>query len=187
MSNKNERIAKEILDVIGGEDNVLKSTHCATRLRLVLKRSDPTAKEQVKKIEGVVTVVENNGQFQIVIGNNVSDVHKSFEKLLGNTNDQQNNEAPEEKGSVLNRIIATMSAVFAPFIYILAAAGILQGLLILINLIVPSFAKTGTYEVFNFISWAPFTFLPIFIAITASKHFNVNMYIAIMFGCFSQS
>ena len=51
-----------------------------------------------------------------------------------------------------------MSAVFAPFIYILAAAGILQGLLILINLIVPSFAKTGTYEVFNFISWAPFTF-----------------------------
>lgn len=72
-----------------------------------------------------------------------------------------------------------MSAVFAPFIYILAAAGILQGLLILINLIVPSFAKTGTYEVFNFISWAPFTFLPIFIAITASKHFNVNMYIAI--------
>ncbi|MDT0709427.1 beta-glucoside-specific PTS transporter subunit IIABC [Mammaliicoccus sciuri] len=179
MSNKNERIAKEILDVIGGEDNVLKSTHCATRLRLVLKRSDPTAKEKVKKIEGVVTVVENNGQFQIVIGNNVSDVYKSFEKLLGNTNDQQNNEAPEEKGSVLNRIIATMSAVFAPFIYILAAAGILQGLLILINLIVPSFAKTGTYEVFNFISWAPFTFLPIFIAITASKHFNVNMYIAI--------
>lgn len=179
MSNKNERIAKEILDVIGGEDNVLKSTHCATRLRLVLKRSDPTAKEKVKKIEGVVTVVENNGQFQIVIGNNVSDVYKSFEKLLGNTNNQQNNEAPEEKGSVLNRIIATMSAVFAPFIYILAAAGILQGLLILINLIVPSFAKTGTYEVFNFISWAPFTFLPIFIAITASKHFNVNMYIAI--------
>ena len=44
-----------------------------------------------------MTVVENNGQFQIVIGNNVSDVYKSFEKLLGNTNNQQNNEAPEEK------------------------------------------------------------------------------------------
>src|SRR5699024_8012685 len=55
----------------------------------------------------------------------------------------------------------------------------LQGLLILINLIIPAFEKTGTYEVFNFISWAPFTFLPIFIAITASKHFNVNTYIAV--------
>ncbi|MBO3077783.1 PTS glucose transporter subunit IIA [Mammaliicoccus vitulinus] len=179
MANKNERIAKEILELIGGEENIVKSTHCATRLRLVLKRSDPTAKEKVKKIDGVVTVVENNGQFQVVIGHNVGEVHKSFDELIGGSNQGQNQNESENKGSVLNRIIATMSAVFAPFIYILAAAGILQGLLILINLIVPSFAKTGTYEVFNFISWAPFTFLPIFIAITAAKHFNVNMYIAI--------
>ena len=72
-----------------------------------------------------------------------------------------------------------MSAVFAPFVYILAAAGILQGLLILINLFSDSFAKTGTYQVLSFISWAPFVFLPIFIAITASKHFKTNTYIAV--------
>ncbi|HCN60965.1 MULTISPECIES: beta-glucoside-specific PTS transporter subunit IIABC [Mammaliicoccus] len=179
MANKNERIAKEILEVIGGEENIVKSTHCATRLRLILKRSDPTANEKVKKIEGVVTVVENNGQFQVVIGNNVGDVHKAFDEMIGGSNKNQQQNETEDKGSILNRVIATMSAVFAPFIYILAAAGILQGLLILINLIAPSFSKTGTYEVFNFISWAPFTFLPIFIAITAAKHFNVNMYIAI--------
>ena len=73
-----------------------------------------------------------------------------------------------------------MSAVFAPFIYILAAAGILQGALILINMISPAFEATGTYEVLSFMSWAPFTFL-LFIAITASKHFKCNMFIAI--GC----
>ena len=72
-----------------------------------------------------------------------------------------------------------MSAVFAPFIYILAAAGILQGCLILINMVSPSFSSTGTYEVLSFMSWAPFTFLPIFIAITASKHFKCNMFIAV--------
>jgi len=72
-----------------------------------------------------------------------------------------------------------MSAVFAPFVYILAAAGILQGLLIIINLLFDSFADTGTYQVLSFISWAPFTFLPIFIAITASKHFKTNTYIAV--------
>jgi PTS system beta-glucosides-specific IIC component len=72
-----------------------------------------------------------------------------------------------------------MSAVFAPFVYILAAAGILQGSLILINLLSDSFAKTGTYQVLSFISWAPFVFLPIFIAITASKHFKTNTYIAV--------
>lgn len=72
-----------------------------------------------------------------------------------------------------------MSAVFAPFIYILAAAGILQGVLIITTLLFDGFAKTGTYEVFSFISWAPFTFLPIFIAITASKHFKTNTFISV--------
>ena len=83
------------------------------------------------------------------------------------------------KQPLLNRIVATMSAVFAPFIYILAAAGILQGILILINLAAPNFATTGTYQVLSFISWTPFAFLPVFIGITASKHFKSNTYIAV--------
>ena len=60
----------------------------------------------------------------------------------------------------------------------IAAAGILQGILIVAKIFFPTFENTGTYEVFNFISWAPFTFLPIFIA-TAAKHFKVNTYIAV--------
>lgn len=178
MSVKNKELAKDILDIIGGNENVVKASHCATRLRIVLKRSIPNAKKQVSNLDGVVTVVENNGQFQVVIGNAVGSVFQEFEKLI-DQNEDSNNDSQEQKGSILNRVIATMSAVFAPFIYVLAAAGILQGLLIIINLIMPSFKETGTFEVFNFISWAPFTFLPIFIALTASKHFNVNTYIAV--------
>lgn len=179
MADKNQVLAQQILDAVGGEDNLVNSTHCATRLRLVLKRSIPDAHKKVAAIDGVVTVVENNGQFQVVIGNNVGEVYKSFEALTGDNANADLQPESENKGTIVNRIVATMSAVFAPFIYILAAAGILQGLLIVINLIAPAFKHTGTYEVFNFISWAPFTFLPIFIAITASRHFNVNMYIAV--------
>ncbi|RIP37332.1 PTS beta-glucoside transporter subunit EIIBCA [Staphylococcus gallinarum] len=179
MADKNQVLAQQILDAVGGEDNIINSTHCATRLRLVLKRSIPDAHKKVADIDGVVTVVENNGQFQVVIGNNVGEVYKSFETLIGEISNGDSQSESENKGTIVNRIVATMSAVFAPFIYILAAAGILQGLLIVINLIIPAFKQTGTYEVFNFISWAPFTFLPIFIAITASRHFNVNMYIAV--------
>ncbi|MGW7860127.1 beta-glucoside-specific PTS transporter subunit IIABC [Staphylococcus xylosus] len=178
MANKNEILAQHILDAVGGEENIVNSTHCATRLRLVLKRSIPDAKQKVSEIEGVVTVVENNGQFQVVIGNNVGEVFNYFEDLTGERQHDDNDHS-DNKGSILNRVIATMSAVFAPFIYILAAAGILQGLLIVINIIIPSFKDTGTYEVFNFMSWAPFTFLPIFIAMTAARHFNVNVYIAV--------
>ncbi|PNZ60187.1 PTS beta-glucoside transporter subunit EIIBCA [Staphylococcus casei] len=178
MADKNEVLAQKILDAVGGEENLVNSTHCATRLRLVLKRSIPDAKKKVSEIDGVVTVVENNGQFQVVIGNNVGEVYQSFESLTGD-DVRNSDQEPENKGTIINRVIATMSAVFAPFIYILAAAGILQGLLIVINLIAPAFKNTGTYEVFNLISWAPFTFLPIFIAITAARHFNVNVYIAV--------
>jgi PTS system beta-glucosides-specific IIC component len=170
------KLAAGILEAVGGEENVIGATRCATRLRLVLKRSNPKAKEQVASMPGVITVVENSGQFQVVIGQHVGEVYEEFSNLVNiETSDVEN----ENKGTIVNRIIATMSAVFAPFIYILAAAGILQGVLILINLLFNSFAETGTYQVLSFISWSPFTFLPIFIAITASKHFKTNTYIAV--------
>lgn len=84
----------------------------------------------------------------------------------------------EVKQGIFARIIATMSAVFAPFVYILAAAGLVQGCLIIITQFAPAFAETGTYSVLSFISWTPFTFLPVMIAVTASKHFKCNTYIA---------
>ena len=170
------KLAKDILEAVGGEENVASAARCATRLRIVLKRSKPEAKAIVSEMPGVITVVENGGQFQVVIGQHVGEVFEEFSNLVQL---DVADDAIENKGTILNRIIATMSAVFAPFIYILAAAGILQGALILLNLLFPSFAGTGTYEVFSFISWAPFTFLPIFIAITASKHFKSNTFIAV--------
>ena len=174
-----EKLAVDIIHAVGGKNNISKASRCATRLRLVLKETPANAKEEVSALTGVITVVENNGQFQVVIGTHVG---KVIDKVVSELNlDSQASEEDAPKGSVLNRIIATMSAVFAPFIYILAAAGILQGALILINMINPAFEATGTYEVLSFMSWAPFTFLPIFIAITASKHFKCNMFIAI--GC----
>lgn len=170
------KLAVDIIDAVGGKSNIIKASRCATRLRLVLKETTNEAKENVSNLTGVITVVESGGQFQVVIGTHVG---KVFDKVASELNLDSNAIEDAPKASVLNRIIATMSAVFAPFIYILAAAGILQGCLILINMVNPSFSSTGTYEVLSFMSWAPFTFLPIFIAITASKHFKCNTFIAV--------
>ena len=171
-----EKLAVDIVNAVGGKENIAKAARCATRLRLVLKETPKDAHKKVSELTGVITVVENNGQFQVVIGTHVGKVFDKVQTLV-DLEDSSKDEAP--KGTVLNRVIATMSAVFAPFIYILAAAGILQGCLILINMAYPSFQSTGTYEVLSFMSWAPFTFLPIFIAITASRHFKCNMFIAV--------
>lgn len=171
------KLAKDIIREVGGKENIANATRCATRLRLVLKETPEGAKEKVQELTGVITVVENSGQFQVVIGTHVGEV---YENVMKNLNlEAMSEEKVETKQPLLNRIIATMSAVFAPFIYILAAAGILQGILILINLFWPQFATTGTYEILSLISWTPFAFLPILIGITASKHFKCNTFIAV--------
>lgn len=174
------KLAADIIKEVGGKDNISNVARCATRLRLVLKETPKGAKETIGAMPGVITVVENGGQFQIVIGTHVGDVYDVVANLL-NLSDEGDTEG--SKGTVLNRIIATMSAVFAPFIYVLAAAGILQGCLILITLAWPEFANTGTYEMLSFLSWTPFTYLPVFIAITAARHFKTNIYIAVVCCC----
>lgn len=169
------KLAVDILNELGGENNIVSVARCATRLRVVTQTTPAEAKEKIANLPGVITVVEKGGQIQVVIGTNVDKVYNAFTQLMSGNNKIDVN----SKSSILNRIIATMSAVFAPFVYVLAASGILQGILILIKLAYPAFEKTGTCQVFNFISWAPFAFLPIFIAITASQHFRCNIYIAV--------
>lgn len=171
------KLASDILERVGGSSNVAQAGRCATRLRLVLRDVPPDAKTQIADLPGVITVVESGGQFQVVIGPHVGEVYDEFVKA-GNISEGDTVEAP--KGSVMNRIIATMSGVFAPFVYILAAAGILQGALILAKMVWPAVEKTGTFDVLTFMSWTPFTFLPIFIAITAAKHFKTNQFIAVL-------
>lgn len=178
-ADKIHELARKILEEIGGSENVTNSTHCATRLRLVLKEEDDTMVKKVKQIPGVIDVVRKGGQFQIVIGNTVDKVYGEFEEMAGESGDTRRSEETDQEGNVFTRIIATMSAVFAPFVYVLAAAGMIQGSLIILSQFWPSIVGTGTYQVFDVMSWAPFVFLPIFIAITASKHFKTNTYTAV--------
>lgn len=169
------KLAKDIKDAVG-EENIISAAHCATRLRLVLKQS-PSADvtTQISKMPAVIQVVEKGGQYQIVIGTHAKDVYEELTRIM----QLDTSQVVEQKGSILNRVIAAMSAVFAPFVYVLAGAGLLQGCLIIINLFAPQFSQTGTYSVLSFMSWTPFTFLPVLIAVTASKHFRCNTFIAL--------
>lgn len=173
------RLAADILQETGGETNLISFSRCATRLRLVLKETPPGAVEKIKALPGVITVVLSGGQVQVVIGTHVADVYDALAAIVDPDKLQQSN----EKRRVLDTVIATMSAVFAPIIYVLAAAGILQGILITVNYFLPAFQQTGAFSVLNFISWTPFAFLPVFIAVTASKFFKCNMFIALFCCC----
>jgi PTS system beta-glucosides-specific IIC component len=174
------KLASDILQEVGGEANISSFTRCATRLRLVLNDTPAQAKSRIQNLPGVIAVVESGGQFQVVIGTHVADVFNALSALIGEDHVGTGN---KPKTRWLDAVIATMSAVFAPIVYILAAAGILQGLLIVVGLIDADIKTTGTYAILNFMSWTPFAFLPVFIAITAARHFKCNPFIAVLCCC----
>ena len=167
------KLAADIKDTLG-ESNIVTATHCATRLRLVLKGNpDESVTKKIEQMPGVIQVIQAGGQYQIVIGTHAKDV---YEHLAGMMTFSQ--EAPEIKENPINRAIAMMSGCIAPFVYVLAAAGLLQGILIIIRLFVDT-SGTGANQLYDMISWTPFTFLPVFIAVAGSRHSKCNPYIAL--------
>ena len=135
------KLAADICDAVG-KDNIISAAHCATRLRLVLKET-PSAEvtQRISEMPAVIKVMESGGQYQVVIGTHAKDVYEALAQLLDL--DENAADAPQTKQGIGSRIIATMSAVFAPFVYILAAAGLVQGALIIITHFAPAFAETG--------------------------------------------
>lgn len=116
-----------------------------------------------------------------MIGNHVKDVFRFVMELV--TVDENAANTSKNKVGIFNRIVDIISSIFAPFLYKLAACGILQGMLgifVALNVIDTS---GGTYHILNFISWMAFTFLPVLISITAAKKFGVNTYAAVVMAC----
>ncbi|MFV0560337.1 MAG: glucose PTS transporter subunit IIA [Enterococcus sp.] len=173
-----KQTAEEILKNIGGSENIDSYTHCATRLRFYLKDSNKTKKENLENIPGVLQFIQYGGQDQVVIGSEVVDVYDEIEKLVPSLNVERKNEKTENK-KWYDLLFSTISAIFTPYIGVLAAAGILKGLLMPLSMsnLLPS--DSTLYMILMILSSGVFTLLPLFIAVTAAEHFKTNRFIAI--------
>lgn len=173
--------ARELVKELGGNENIKNVTHCATRLRFILKDESIVNADRVKKISGVITTVRAGGQYQVVIGNHVKDAFEFVMELV--TVDEKQADRTEQKVGVFSRIIDVISSIFTPSLYTLAACGILQGILGVLVALNAIDTTGGTYQILNFISWTAFTFLPVLIAATAAKKFGMNTYVAMVIAC----
>lgn len=173
--------AKELVKELGGDSNIINVTHCATRLRFILKDESVVDSAKVTKIPGVITTVHAGGQYQVVIGNHVKDVFGFIMEIV--TVDENTEGSAKNKVGVFNQIIDVISSIFAPFLYTLAACGILQGILGILVALNWIDTSGGTYQILNFVSWTAFTFLPVLISITAAKKFGANTYMAVVIAC----
>lgn len=169
-----KQLAANILSGVGGESNVVSAAHCATRLRLKLNDAAAADKASVEALEGVVTVVEAGGQFQVVIGDTVADV---YQELIRATNlDGASAPADAAKGNLLSRFIDLISGVIHPVLWTLAGAGLFKAFLAMAATF-GWLSDTGTtYQILQAASDALFYFLPLVLGVSAAKHFKANQY-----------
>ena len=178
-----QELGTRILELVGGKENVTGLTHCATRLRFILKDDSKAQTDVLKSTAGVLGVVKNGGQYQIIIGNDVNHVYKPIAEVCDLTKAaSQKGSEPEEKKSLGERFIATITGIFTPILPAITAAGMLKAVLAVLTAFKLVSTSNDTYQVINFMADAAFYFLPILLASSAAKKFNCNPYLAMMLG-----
>ena len=174
-----ESTAKKILQRVGGKENVISLVHCMTRLRFTLKDESIVDDEAVKKTKGVMGIMKKAGQYQIIIGNDVANVYAELNKL-GNFSNEAPKKAPEhkEKQNVFSMLMDTISGIMAPVIPAIIGAAMIKVLLTLLPMIGVLSTKGDTYNLLSVMGDGAFFFMPVLIAISASKKFGTNTYYA---------
>lgn len=179
------KIAQDILKYLGGRENVYELTHCMTRLRIKVNNTSKVDKDLLGKTEGVITVVESMGQIQVVIGNKVTKVYDEIIKIL--PEDSSKKEDINNKQSLFNNILSTISGIFTPLIPAIAGSGMIKGILSVVamyysNKYGVNIKETQSYIILNALSDAVFYFMPIMLAYTSAKVFKANEIISMIIG-----
>lgn len=168
-----KQLAQDILQNVGGKENIISFTHCATRLRFNLKDVTLANIDQLKNRQGIMGVVNKGGQFQVVIGSDVPNVYRELNEL-GNFDSADSSQQEKDDRNVFIRALDTIAGIFTPIIPAITGAGILKALMAL--LVALKWINTGsqTYQILNIMADAAFFFLPFLIAYSAAKKFRCN-------------
>lgn len=181
-----KKVAQQVLECVGGRENLVSAAHCATRLRMVIADNGKCSKEKLEQIDGVKGVFEASGQLQVILGTGV--VNKVFEEFaplagidVASTRDDVK-KAAASKQNWFFRAIKSLGDIFVPIIPAIVASGLLMGLLEGLCNVYPAMAQSSTYTIIHLFSNAAFVFLPILIAISAAKTFGGNIFLGAVIG-----
>ncbi len=170
-------LATTIVDHIGGKDNVISVVHCATRLRFTLKDDKKADTDLLKKTKGVMAVVSAGGQYQIVIGPDVSQVYQEVISIGGfeAAGPVQDDEAEkEDTRSQLSKLLEGIASIFQPIIPAITGAGLLKAFMALFVALGVLNSSTQTYTILNTFADAAFYFMPMLLAVSCAKKFKCN-------------
>lgn len=184
MVEKNRQIAEAVVKAVGGTANITSVTHCMTRLRFVLKDKSIPNKKEVEKIPGIMGVNIAGGQYQVIIGNSVGNVYKEVVAATGISDTAVGGDAAEHIEKV-NPIVAALDFIagcMTPLFTAIIAGGLVKVLLVIFGPTLLNVMQTtsDTYILMNALGDAPFYFLPVLVAFTASRKLNCNSYLSVM-------
>lgn len=184
-----EQFAAELVAAVGGKDNIVSATNCATRLRFVLKDESIVDDEEVKKVKGVMSVVHGGGQYQLPIGTYVSEVIPYVQKLIGGSQDAMaDGKAVADsmrvvgKDSWYNKFFKTIAGCIMPSIGVMAASGIIKGILTILTTFGLMAADSGTYIILAAVADTLMYFMPIVFGYSAGKVFGMNPFTSMVLG-----
>lgn len=190
MASKYDGLARIIIQNVGGKSNIISVAHCITRLRFKLKDESKANKEVLESTDGVIKVMQAGGQYQVVIGNQVNDVYDAVLEVghlaAAGAVDEEGNAVEETSGggkkSPVSLCIDVISGTLQPTLGVMAATGIIKGLLALFDFLGLIPAASGTYQVWYAVADGFFYFMPIVLGYTAAKKFKVNEFIGMAIG-----
>lgn len=167
--------SKQLIELLGGKENVTALVHCATRLRFKLKDTAKANTEKISALQDVLTVVNSGGQYQVVIGSKVADYYDTIMKMVGLKEDQS--EAAGEKVSPVSRVFEVISGAFSPLIPLIAGSGMVKALLTILVTVGWLAETSSSYLVISAASNAVFYFLPIFLGVTLAKKMGADQFV----------
>lgn len=170
--------SKKIIEAVGGAGNISSAGNCMTRLRLVLKDDKKANDEKVQSIKGVM---RQGGQYQIIIGNEVSNLFKEFKKL-GNWGEDGGGAPQKATGNPVQRLFGFISGCMTPLLPAMLGTGMLKVVLILLTTFAGMQTSGSTYILLYSFADCFFTFLPIFMGITIAKKTGGNPMLFMVVG-----
>ncbi len=183
---KYDELAGKIIEGVGGKENIVSLAHCATRLRFKLKDDSKADKAALEKTKGVVAVVQQGGQNQVVIGNTVGDVYDAIGAqgvTLGGTVDEKvDKEDLKMHGKLLDRVIDLVTSIFVPILPALIGGGMVKALLMVAKTFFGLDPMSGEYIMINTVGDAIYSALPIALAFTSAKKFKCDPIVAVCLG-----
>lgn len=188
MKKKYSELSKQIVDLLGGKENISHVTHCSTRLRFTLKNKELVNDEAVKKIEGVMGTAYASGQYQIIIGNAVDDAYRlickenSFEMEADNVNANDKKKMDFSVKGIIGIALDTIIGAMTPLIPILTGAGLIKLIVSLGSMCGILAQGSDTYTVLSWVGDAGFYFMPIFVAVTTARKMGGNEFLAGVIG-----